>query len=869
MDEGWRVDCFAIEEGDWQPQPANICAIPGHAGRALLKRDHRERGDLYLHAQVLRTQDLRAQDLRMQPGPNSVLSQPTIDALREAAVKAFYGSGGSVTRGLRAALQAGNEWLFTQLLNSQDQSTLILRTEADRRVLLGLHYAVVRDRQPGDTCEVYLGQIGPAMATWIHGDAVDLYPSESIWLRSETPSLYEIDREPPAGWRRDVEPNLFHITLTPGDILILAGPQLHHLVPARALRQALAERDTLSSAQVIQRLAQGHDMSGLVLEWGAIGQTAPIGRPGVADEVPPARRQAAAVLPGSLGLPSSLNRRQRPPEPETEEPESEMAAQPAENGEQDESVTAPPPQTPTTSQPGAEPQENAEKPRRRPPAGVQVLPETEPLPQEEGPLAAGRSPSPGRWASPDSTASREMAPSQGGRVAARDNLRGNLSAGVERARQGTEELLTRVLPETAEQAADAEPERHSLSLAGRALLAVAMVIPLVMALIVVLTRLQYDRAHRRVFAQIQELAQARYDAASMMENIPYRRQALREALATAQEGLAVDPQDELLNSLVRQIEHNLDGIDGIERISRFTQLAQLADDGTQTSNASPWMASARIVVQDLDLFLLNRGNGRVYRYLLNNAGDALQAVGADGVMLQRGDIQKGVRIGEMVDITWMEAEGQRVRDGFAALDRAGSLITYDLERGLDVSPVANSDMWIKPIALGCYAGNIYVLDPILGTILKHIPIDDAYVNPPSHFINPTVHVDLTGAVDMAIDGSVYVLFADGKIIKFFKGDPQPFDMLGLPSPMRSPTSLFISGKKEPEADGYVYVVDNGNERILEFDKAGNYIRQFQTRAGLTQFKAIQGIYVDGQRNSLFVLSGGKLWFANLPPRKVG
>ena len=195
-------------------------------------------------------------------------------------------------------------------------------------------------------------------------------------------------------------------------------------------------------------------------------------------------------------------------------------------------------------------------------------------------------------------------------------------------------------------------------------------------------------------------------------------------------------------------------------------------------------------------------------------------------------------------------------------------MTYDLERGIAVTPVANSETWVKPIALGCYSGNVYVLDPILGTILKYIPTDNAYVNPPSNFINPQVTVDLTGAVDMAIDGSVYVLFADGKIMKFFKGDPQPFDMGGLPGPMRSPTTLFISGEREPEAEGYVYVVDGGNNRILEFDKVGNYLRQFQPRAGLTQFQEIQGIYVDAQRGRLFVLSGNKLWYTSLPNRKM-
>ena len=52
---------------------------------------------------------------------------------------------------------------------------------------------------------------------------------------------------------------------------------------------------------------------------------------------------------------------------------------------------------------------------------------------------------------------------------------------------------------------------------------------------------------------------------------------------------------------------------------------------------------------------------------------------------------------------------------FMALESNGSLLAYDPLRSpgspeIDVLPVADSDKWLKPAAIGGYFGNLYVLD---------------------------------------------------------------------------------------------------------------------------------------------------------------
>ncbi|MBN1401470.1 MAG: hypothetical protein JXA74_11575, partial [Anaerolineae bacterium] len=274
--------------------------------------------------------------------------------------------------------------------------------------------------------------------------------------------------------------------------------------------------------------------------------------------------------------------------------------------------------------------------------------------------------------------------------------------------------------------------------------------------------------------------------------------------------------------------------------------------------------SSRIVIRGVDVFLLNRGSDRVFKFLLNDVGDALQSTSTNPVLVQRGEMLGGVRLGDMVDIAWMEAGGQRTLSTFVVLERAGSLLAYDPQQGIDVLPVADSERWLKPEAIGSYYGNLYVLDPLLGHILKYEPVDNAYTQPPSYYVNPGLQMDLTGAVDMAIDGNLYVLFADGRIEKFYNGEPRTFTMAGLPSPMTSPTTIFVSGEKKPEADGRIYVTDTGNERIVEFDKDGNFLRQFLDKPGDSHLANLRGLYVDDERGRMFILSGKTLWLVNLP-----
>jgi len=431
-------------------------------------------------------------------------------------------------------------------------------------------------------------------------------------------------------------------------------------------------------------------------------------------------------------------------------------------------------------------------------------------------------------------------------------------AGVRRVRSTAQDALLQILPERV-------PERPpirdrvgpSIAPTGKALVIVALIIPLVVFFTVVMTRIQYERAWREQLGSMQAKAQSRYDLAVRQEDLEARRLGLYDALQAVEQGLAAYPEDETLLSLKRRILIRLDQEEKVERLYTFSILYNLEDDAVSHTDSS------RIVLWDKDLFVLNRGSDRVYHFFLNAVGDALQSVDSDPILLLRNNTYDGVVASDLVDLAWMGREGNRTIESIVVLDRAGTLFTYDRQRGVMALPVANSDLWLKPEAIGGYIGNLYVLDPLLGRILKYVPHENEYVNPPVDYL-VDAGIDLTGAVDMAIDGSVYVLFADGQIRRFYQGKPIPFSMRGLPNPMQNPVAIFVSGPQDVDAEGYVYVADAGNKRVLQFDKEGNYLRQFRAKEGEPYMDRLRGLYVDEATRRMFLLSGRHFMLTMLP-----
>jgi hypothetical protein len=525
--------------------------------------------------------------------------------------------------------------------------------------------------------------------------------------------------------------------------------------------------------------------------------------------------------------------------------------------------------TPPIEEPVAVPEEPAEEPKGKPeeqqvpepkapkaPASVSAAPaapvdEKPFLPEPESSSGVPRSkPAPSRKAPP----SVDLG-GLGKRVGE------GASKAWDRASDALLEALPRELPEQPE-----PTERvvhHTARVASRVLFGLAIAIPLAMLAMVVAFRVQASRLESQHIRDIYTRAANAWDSAQATEDSPTARRFLLECLDAVAEGLAFDSEHTGLADLSSRATRRLDQLDRVERLYHVWQIAEIPH-----SPGTP-LDSARIVLRDNEAYVLDRGSDTVCRFVLNDVGDALQDAAPDPVILEPGDELAGIVASDIVDIAWIEAGGVRRQSTFAALERSGSLIEFLPQAGISLQPVANSDAWLGPVAMGAYYGNLYVLDPLMGRILKYTPVDDAYTTPPVDYLGAYQGVDLTGAVDMAVDGNLYVLYADGSVQKYLAGEAQPFAMSGLPDAMDSPRAIFVSGEQEPDAPGFVYVADTGNERILQFDKQGNYLRQFRANVGQEVLCDLQGLFVDEETGRLFVVSGRTLLLTAITPYPGG
>jgi hypothetical protein len=180
-----------------------------------------------------------------------------------------------------------------------------------------------------------------------------------------------------------------------------------------------------------------------------------------------------------------------------------------------------------------------------------------------------------------------------------------------------------------------------------------------------------------------------------------------------------------------------------------------------------------------------------------------------------------------------------------------AVYTLNLDGTSKKAIITNSSDWKQPGGLATYNGNVYVLDKSQNQILKFVNADSGF-GKANYF--STISPDLSKAVSIAIDSSVYVLTTEGNISKFTKGASDTFTIAGLDTPLANPTRISTNA-----SDDNVYVLDNGNSRIVVFDKSGNYKNQYQA----VVLKTAKDFDVLEKDKKIYVLSTGKTYEVDL------
>jgi hypothetical protein len=425
---------------------------------------------------------------------------------------------------------------------------------------------------------------------------------------------------------------------------------------------------------------------------------------------------------------------------------------------------------------------------------------------------------------------------------------------------GLRTLISRVLPNKdgggqarhyASAATQARPARTS-PLPQGALRTVAFLLPVVVILIVGLTYWQRGLARENEFNDLLEQAQLTYQQAIGADDAA-ARDLLTQTEAVLAQAEAIKPGEATIGQLRGSIAEHQDIIDQVERLYWVGELRSYDEPGAEPR---------RVLVNGLHVYVLDNGNDQVYHHQLDEANDALEPDEGDPVLVRHGQQVETAVAGEMLDLVWMPAGGSRQTSDLLILE-SGGLLEYNPSWGLVPVPIAGKEEWVSPAAVGSYFGNFYILDPQAGHLLRYLPGAEDYAIPAENYFPDDVAVDLSGAVDMAIDGFIYVLYADGAIRKFEGGAPVEFQVTELDKPLNRATAIYTA---PDDVAQYIYVADAGNKRVVQLNKDGRFVRQFKPRdEESVDLNTLRSIFVDELGGKLYLLNDGGLYVANITP----
>ena len=164
-----------------------------------------------------------------------------------------------------------------------------------------------------------------------------------------------------------------------------------------------------------------------------------------------------------------------------------------------------------------------------------------------------------------------------------------------------------------------------------------------------------------------------------------------------------------------------------------------------------------------------------------------------------------------------------------------------------------ADGWGKIADAVGFGSNLYLLDQSNpGQVWKYLGIPNGLSGKREYLKlkNP----DLSEAVSLAVDGSVWLLFSDGTIAKYIQGAKEPFMIAGLDKNLEQPIKIFTNTDNDN-----LYILDYKQTRVVVLSKTGEYQAQY-IWPGLA---GARDMVVSESLQKMFFLTGQKIFTLDL------
>lgn len=160
-----------------------------------------------------------------------------------------------------------------------------------------------------------------------------------------------------------------------------------------------------------------------------------------------------------------------------------------------------------------------------------------------------------------------------------------------------------------------------------------------------------------------------------------------------------------------------------------------------------------------------------------------------------------------------------------------------------------SKTWSGDALIAAFAGNLYVLDKSGNSIYRYAGLNNAF-GEKQNWLSPGTNVNFANVNQITIDGSIYALFPNSKILKFSQGSPLNFNVKGAIPEIGNIDAVNASPDNQS-----VYLLDRAGGRVVVVDKKGVYKAQY-VDSGISQ---AVGIIVSEADKKIILLTGDKLY----------
>lgn len=277
-------------------------------------------------------------------------------------------------------------------------------------------------------------------------------------------------------------------------------------------------------------------------------------------------------------------------------------------------------------------------------------------------------------------------------------------------------------------------------------------------------------------------------------------------------------------NLLARINEKLDTASGIIKISS----EPIADLSKETAKNT-----ASLALIGSDLYTIDASNGNIFKIDIDS--------GEASIALAKPDFEGKIISSTAIDETTL----------LAIITDAPKVYTFDTKSKDFSEAKVSGDGWEKGIDIASFSSNLYITSNYDKTVYKHLKNVGGYGKKVS-YIKDLSSIDLTDIVSMAIDGSVYILKKDGEILKFISGTKKDFSIKGLPEKITDPKKIFANANVKG-----LFVVDG--KRIIRVNEKDEFVNQYTS----DKLNNIDGIYADGEKNALYILSGNKIYKVGL------